>query len=322
MSWAGMSKGVLFSTKMGRLLDYTPRDPEIHGPRVKAPLAGYIRKSVAPSLAERRPMDQELIKRGAPLDWELGRRRTELARVERRLAGRVQALADFKAELAEFRVRYATALARPYAELDELEARVAEAAAQLRPDDAGKRRKAERLRAIADEHTAVARPAPAPTQTGKPQAPEGLRRLYRDLTKLIHPDLASDPTERERREALMIQANAAYAEGDEATLAYLMGQRELEAQAGDDAERLLERLMRQIAQAEGRLEAPERELAEAEASDLAKLMRREAAAREEGRDLLGRFVAEVEEAQQQARKRLKALERRLAKGARAGQGEV
>ena len=36
-----------------------------------------------------------------------------------------------------------------------------------------------------------------------------LRQLYRALARLIHPDLATDPTERHRREAVMRMANAA-----------------------------------------------------------------------------------------------------------------
>lgn len=265
-------------------------------------------------------MDQDLAKRGNPLDWELNRRRTELARLERELAEREAALDAFYDRLEAFRRRYASALAPHHAELDELEAQIAERASQVRPNDASKRRKAERARAQADRHGKPHQPAPIEAGAGvapKPATPDDLRKTYRDLTKRIHPDLVPDGPERQRREALMVQANAAYAAGDAATLAYLLGAWELEAAppAADDVEAALDRIMRQIAHTQSRLEAPIRERAEAEESDLAKLMRRSELAARQGRDLMDRLVAELEDTKRAARKRLKGLDRRLAKAA-------
>jgi hypothetical protein len=53
-----------------------------------------------------------------------------------------------------------------------------------------------------------------------PQAPERIRpdresqRLYRELARRAHPDLAQDPDEVERRGAFIARVNAAYARGD------------------------------------------------------------------------------------------------------------
>ena len=44
------------------------------------------------------------------------------------------------------------------------------------------------------------------------------KRLFRQLARLIHPDLAGDPKERERRTNLMVAANDAYEQGDLAAL--------------------------------------------------------------------------------------------------------
>jgi hypothetical protein len=263
-------------------------------------------------------MDQDLAKRGHPLDWELNRRRTELSRLERELAEREAALDAFYDRLEAFRLRYARALAPHHAELDELEAQIAERASQVRPDDASKRRKAERARAHADRHARPHPPAPIDPDAepaAKPATPHDLRKTYRDLTKRIHPDLAPAGPERQRREALMVQANAAYAAGDAATLAYLLGAWELEAAppAADDVEAALDRIMRQIAHTQSRLEGPVREQAEAERSELAKLMRRAELAERQGRDLMERLIGELEDAKRAARKRLKALDRRLAR---------
>lgn len=265
----------------------------------------------------------DVSKRAHPLDWELNRRKTELARLARELAERELALATFTAELAAFQRRYAAALAPHYAELDELEAQAAEKASLARPDDASKRRKAEKARARADESAGKVRPMPAPAVAPRPQPTDELRKRYRELAKQAHPDLAPEPEERQRREAVMIQANAAYAEGDADTLAYLLSQweaRQVPAES-DDIEAALERLMRQIAQAAARLEAPARAHSEAEESEIAKLYRRAQLAERQGRDLLDRLVEEAEEAKRHWRKRIKQLDRRLARGGEGGDEE-
>ncbi|MGQ9555648.1 MAG: exonuclease domain-containing protein [Anaerolineae bacterium] len=45
-----------------------------------------------------------------------------------------------------------------------------------------------------------------------------LKALYREVAKLVHPDLATDQVERERRTRVMAEANAAYERGDVETL--------------------------------------------------------------------------------------------------------
>ncbi|MCJ7555432.1 MAG: hypothetical protein MUP90_00775, partial [Gammaproteobacteria bacterium] len=47
---------------------------------------------------------------------------------------------------------------------------------------------------------------------------ERLRTLYRELAKLVHPDLTTDEGDRARRTPLMVEVNAAYQAGDEARL--------------------------------------------------------------------------------------------------------
>ncbi|HZG03270.1 MAG TPA: hypothetical protein VE546_06830 [Streptomyces sp.] len=50
---------------------------------------------------------------------------------------------------------------------------------------------------------------------------ERARRLYRELVRAAHPDLAQEDAERERREDFMTRVNKAYADGDEDLLAEL-----------------------------------------------------------------------------------------------------
>ncbi len=45
-----------------------------------------------------------------------------------------------------------------------------------------------------------------------------MRRLYRELVRRAHPDLARDEAERERRDAFIARVNAAYGRGEEQLL--------------------------------------------------------------------------------------------------------
>ncbi len=48
--------------------------------------------------------------------------------------------------------------------------------------------------------------------------PPGLKALFRELAKRIHPDLAGDEAEQKHLTLLMIRANQAYSRGDAETL--------------------------------------------------------------------------------------------------------
>ena len=83
-----------------------------------------------------------------------------------------------------------------------------------------------------------------------------MRKLFRDVAKVIHPDLAQDEGTRDRRHSLMIEANRAYALGDEEQLRGILQawERSPEAIQGTDPEASRLRLMRRIAQIEEQLE--------------------------------------------------------------------
>lgn len=56
----------------------------------------------------------------------------------------------------------------------------------------------------------------------KEAAPPDLKRLFREIARAAHPDLASDPATRHRRHSIMAEANRAYAERDEDRLRLIM----------------------------------------------------------------------------------------------------
>lgn len=165
-------------------------------------------------------------------------------RLERAVRAAEQALIEYEIAVETFRVEvenfsrlHHQKLGPMYTRLDELEAEIAEvrAARTGDPDD------------IRHAHEARARVMPMPGVDelfhGWMDSEEGLfpeaeamltdrpvrspqrvrpseeaRKLYRELARKAHPDLAQDEGERVRREEFITRVNAAYARGDEALL--------------------------------------------------------------------------------------------------------
>ena len=136
-----------------------------------------------------------------------------------------------------------------------------------------------------------------------------MRKLFRDVAKAIHPDLAADEHARQRRHTLMIEANRAYALGDERRLRAILQMWESSAAAvpASDADAVRLQLLRRLAQIHDQLEACAGDLAALEDSPLwkLKLMSDDASAR--GRDLVGEMVKELTRDIQVARNRLDAI---------------
>ncbi|MFB8210781.1 hypothetical protein [Streptomyces sp. NPDC056010] len=168
-------------------------------------------------------------------------------RPEARLAQAVrvaeQALIEFEIAVETFRVEvenfsrlHHQRLGPMYARLDELDAQIAEARAAKTgdPEDV---RKAEEARSVVmpmpgvDElfhdwmdSEGLSPEASAMLTDQKVRPPKRVRptdearKLYRDLVRKAHPDLAQDEAERARRDEFIARVNAAYGRGDEAQL--------------------------------------------------------------------------------------------------------
>ncbi|MFI6860339.1 J domain-containing protein [Streptomyces sp. NPDC050421] len=169
------------------------------------------------------------------------------ARPEARLAHAVrvaeQALIEFEIAVETFRVEvenfsrlHHQRLGPMYARLDELDAQIAEARA-ARTGDPDDLRKAQDARAMVMPMPGVDElfhdwidsdglsPEAAAMLTEQPVRPpkrvrptDEARKLYRELARKAHPDLAQDETERARRDEFITRVNAAYGRGDEALL--------------------------------------------------------------------------------------------------------
>lgn len=231
-------------------------------------------------------------------DAELDALRTRAAELEARLDTRRAEVARVTADLDAFRVRYRQQVGTLHDELDSLELAIAEAELGELSKRAGG--------AAADGRSAPAgaKPEPLPRFTT-----DAVRRLFRDVAKTIHPDLARDEAARDRRHALMVEANRAYALGDEDQLRWILQawERSPEAVQGSDREAARLRLERRIAQVEEQLDVLAGDLRELQASPLGKLktMVDDAAAR--GKDLVREMVTRLKRDIMVATNRLDAM---------------
>lgn len=252
-----------------------------------------------------------------PEEIELAKKRRVVERLADRLADREEAIADLREELDRFEARYTMEVGRLYAEQDEIDAQIAEEELKLVPDDEEIKKKVEELRRLAEE--SAARAAEAEKHAAEKWEPSAeARRAYHDLARIIHPDLALDSNEKERRHGLMAELNEAYSSGDQTRLKKLSEELRLSPEAvqggtiGDE----LVRTIRQIAQMQKRFKELDDEKTTSESSELFELYQKVEAETAEGRDLLKHMAA-------RAKTHIKKTERRLEnlRNVTAAQGE-
>ena len=141
------------------------------------------------------------------------------------------------------------------------------------------------------------------------QPSDALKKLYRDVAKSLHPDLATDEEDRARRQRFMAEANQAYEGGDEIRLREILREWESSPDAikGDDVAAELVRVIRKIAQVQERLRAIEGNIDDIQSSDLYRLKGEVESAEAEERDLLAEMAARLDRQIADARKRLAGL---------------
>jgi hypothetical protein len=233
---------------------------------------------------------------------ELARRKAQLLVLSRQLLERERDLAAFRGELHAFETSYRKALGSRYARLDELAERLDQTAGDgdrpvpdPDPDADGPAERYPGQGVPGGQNWAWGEREPD-KEPERVVVSEEAKRLFRQLARLIHPDLAGDPRERERRTNLMVAANEAYERGDAAALERMLEDWHAspEAVTGSGAAAELERTLRRIAQTEASLRRIDEEVAELEASAMGWLRRRVEKAAREGWDLLAHMVRELD----------------------------
>ena len=225
---------------------------------------------------------------------------TRARELDAQLRERITEVDDARTALEAFRLHYKQQVGRLHEELDRLELAIAgaelgELARKL--DEAG-------------DGGAPTSASDADRQDGPARfTSDAVRKLFRDVAKIIHPDLALDPQTRDRRTALMAEANRAYARGDEVQLRWILDTwaRSPEAVHGTDPDAERERLERRVTQLAEQLERLELELAELKNTplwELKAMVDREAI---RGRDLVADMVRRLQRDIMVATNRLEAI---------------
>jgi DnaJ-domain-containing protein 1 len=227
-------------------------------------------------------MENRIIHKLTPEQEELEKKKIELATLETELADKELDLATFIAELNIFEKDYMRVIGIRYTELDRIESQINEYIALLESN-----------------------------QDFKPS--QELKKLYREVAKKIHPDLATDDDERQRRQQLMAEANQAYEEGNLEKLQAIVHDWESspESVKGEGISFELIRIIRQIAQSRERLKAIQAEIETLEQTELYQLKTKIIEAREFGQDLLADMANELDEQINVAMKKLEQLKIQL-----------
>jgi hypothetical protein len=233
--------------------------------------------------------------------------RARLATLELELAAGEADLAATREDLHVLQSRYLSAVGAYYRQLVDIEAEAVDLEVRLGlrepvteddvEDDGGEARRA--VPALDDE-------------CGHAAAPSGdLKKIFRNIARTLHPDLALDEPARWRRHSLMAEANRAYAERDEDRLRLILHawERSPEAVVGDDPQADDERRQRRIAAIEDRLLAIDAEFRDLRSSAIWRLKGKIDDARVKGWDLFAEMVLEVTREVGRATSKLASLRR-------------
>lgn len=255
-------------------------------------------------------MGSEIVAHSLQEERELARKRHELNVLQTELADRELFLANLRTELAAFEGRYLREVGVLYAELDDWQAKIAEFAAEAAgTEDA--RATAAQARARAEESYAAAHGEAANAKDISP-SPE-VDKLFKEVARQIHPDLADDEADRAMRTRLMAEANVARERGDADGLRRILEEYKSspESVKGEGIAADLQRVLRQIKRIEQRLAKIESEVAELTSSEIAVLMAKVQSATARGRDLLGEMAEDLHRRIESARRQYEQMDSKL-----------
>lgn len=227
-------------------------------------------------------MSDQLVISLSPEMEELQRKTEELLALEAELVQGELTLATIHGELQNFEREYQQIIGTRYTELERIEIQIAEYMAYLESN-----------------------------RDFKPS--EDIKQIYRQVAKLIHPDLTTDLQEKIDRQKLMTEANQAYEDGNIDRLREILHSWESRPEAfkGEGLGAELIRMIRKISQCRERLRKIHQEIAEIEQTELYQLQVEVSTARKNGKDLLLEMARDLDEQISQTQEELIKLKEEL-----------
>jgi len=244
-----------------------------------------------------------------PEEEELQKKRTELAELENNLAQHELDFATLQVQLNIFLRRYLSTVGLCYRQLDEINAQIAEIDAGLRPHEKAAKIKAGEARKKANESAKATQDVHELEPLKEFIPTEGLKKLYWEVARKIHPDLCTDNNERVLRQRLMVEANRAYEQGDEEQLKGILEEWETRPEVietADIATQLI-RIIRKVANVKERNRQIALRMEELKRSDLYALYMMAKDAEAIGKDLLEEMVNKANNDISNAKERLRKL---------------
>ena len=237
---------------------------------------------------------------------DLDRLRARVAELEAVRAERAADADRLNRELDMFAAEYRQQIGTLHDQLDQLELDIAEAELGELAKKVAEGGSSGGSGETRTTTSATARPEPAARFTS-----DAVRKLFREVARAIHPDLAHghDDHARDRRHALMIEANRAYALRDAEELGRILDawERSPEAVQGNDPASIRLRLERRLAQVEEQIEMYARDLDTLRASPLFELKTMADDAAASGRDIVADMVRRLKRDIMAATNRLDAM---------------
>jgi hypothetical protein len=241
------------------------------------------------------------------IEEQLAHLRQQIEAAETELIEREAELVDLHAEIYAFQLEYDTRVGRKAAELEKIEAEIERCQQRINeyrewgPDgppqtlDGTPYMSVEEQYRRAWQQPETPPPPPPPVKPVDAATEAQIKKLYRELCRRFHPDLAQDATEQAWRTEMMTAVNAAYAARSLVELQALAEKPDHSPSAEPDTdEQRLTALRDRLKQVERRLQQVKREIRDLMNSPTIDLSLEVKLARRQGRDLLAEMMADVE----------------------------
>lgn len=241
-----------------------------------------------------------------PEEIELEKKQVELAHYSRQLSERETAFNSLKTEIRVFERVYEEMLGHRIATLEELEWQLD---GLLGKETAQEEQTPDKPMKDAFTYFHHRTDLLDESEPANDSALKTFKTLYRDVAKTIHPDLASDDSDRTRRQELMAVANQAYAHGDRKTLEDILLDWEpvQTFESGLDIALALVKVIRDIARVQQDIHAIKCQIEELKSTDIYHFKQRVDESLADGIDLLAEMAATVERDISRAQNRLSLL---------------